>query len=85
MPHIAAPIHIDYYTDVLCVWAWIAQPRLEELNRQWAGRVTIRHRYLDIFGDSHRKIATQWGETDGFEKFGAHVVKSVSPIRKPRG
>ena len=78
MPHIAAPILIDYYTDVLCVWAWIAQPRLEELNRQWAGRVTIRHRYLDIFGDSHRKIAKQWGETDGFEKFGAHVVKSAA-------
>ena len=78
MPHIAAPILIDYYTDVLCVWAWIAQPRLEELNRQWTGRVTIRHRYLDIFGDSHRKIAKQWGETDGFEKFGAHVVKSAA-------
>ena len=78
MPHISAPILIDYYTDVLCVWAWIAQPRLEELNRQWAGRVAIRHRYLDIFGDSHRKIAKQWGEADGFEKFGAHVVKSAA-------
>ena len=44
MPHTTASIHIDYYTDVLCVWAWIAQPRLEELNRQWAGRVTIRPR-----------------------------------------
>ena len=80
MSHTTAPIHIDYYTDVLCVWAWIAQPRLEELNRQWAGRVTIRHRYLDIFGDSHRKITRQWGEADGFEKFGAHVVKSVAPF-----
>ena len=80
MSHTTAPIHIDYYTDVLCVWAWIAQPRLDELNRQWAGRVTIRHRYLDIFGDSHRKIAKQWGEADGFEKFGAHVVKSVTPF-----
>jgi len=80
MPHIAAPIHIDYYTDVLCVWAWIAQPRLEELNRQWAGKVTIRHCYLDIFGDSHSKISKQWGESDGFERFGAHVVKSAAPF-----
>ncbi len=80
MPRTAAPVHIDYYSDVLCVWAWIAQPRLEEVNRQWAGKVTIRHRYLDIFGDSHRKIARQWGETDGFEKFGAHVVKSAAPF-----
>lgn len=74
----AAPILIDYYTDVLCVWAWIAQPRLEELSYQWAERVAIRHRYIDVFGDSHRKIANQWGEADGFEKFGAHVVKSAA-------
>ena len=25
------PIVIDYYTDVLCVWAWIAQRRIDEL------------------------------------------------------
>ena len=75
-----SPILIDYYTDVLCVWAWIAQPRLEELNRQWAGKVTIRHCYLDIFGDSHSKISKQWGESDGFERFGAHVVKSAAPF-----
>lgn len=74
----STPILIDYYTDVLCVWAWIAQPRLEELNRQWGDRIIIRHRFVDIFGDSHRKIAKQWGETDGFEKFGVHVVKSAA-------
>ena len=28
-------ITIDYYTDILCVWAWISQPRLNELNEKW--------------------------------------------------
>lgn len=42
---------IDYYTDMLCVWAWIAQPRLEELQRQWGKQIEVRHRYVDIFGD----------------------------------
>ena len=32
---VLSPALIDYYTDVLCVWAWIAQPRLDELQRQW--------------------------------------------------
>jgi predicted DsbA family dithiol-disulfide isomerase len=75
-----APIVIDYFTDVLCVWAWIAQPRLEELQRQYGGEIKIRHRYVDIFGDSHKKIREQWGETDGFEKFSSHVVKSAEPF-----
>lgn len=74
------PIYIDYYTDVLCIWALIAQPRLEELHSQWGSRVVIRHRYVDIFGDAHGKIARQWGEDDGFQMFAEHVAKSVAPF-----
>ena len=71
---------VDYYTDILCVWAWIAQPRLEELQRQWGFKITIRHRYVDIFGDSHNKILRKWGQNDGFEKFSAHVASSAIPF-----
>lgn len=74
-----ATIVIDYYSDVLCVWAWIAQPRLDEVHTQWGRYIKIRHRYVDIFGDSHRKIKRQWGETDGFEKFRRHVTQSAAP------
>ncbi len=73
-----APITIDYYTDLLCVWAWIAQARLEEVHRQWGDQVSVRHRYVDIFGDSHSKIPAQWGEADGFAKFGAHVASAAA-------
>ena len=71
-------ITIDYFTDVLCVWAWISQPRLQELNERWEGRVTVRHRYLDIFGDAHRKIRETWGGDDGFANFSAHVHESAA-------
>ena len=75
-------VQIDYYTDVLCVWAWIAQPRLEELQRQWGDQLKIRHRYVDIFGDCHGKIPESWGASDGFERFSAHVAKSVSAFEE---
>ena len=71
-------IFIDYYTDALCVWAWIAQPRLEELQRQWGDRLGVRHRCVDVFGDSHSKIRRQWGAQDGFERFSSHVTESAS-------
>jgi len=73
-------IQIDYYTDVLCVWAWIAQARLEEVERQWGSRVSVRHRYVDIFGDTHSKIPRQWGERGGFEGFADHVRESAAPF-----
>jgi len=72
------PIHIDYYSDVLCVWAWIAQARLDEVNRQWGEQITVRHRFVDIFGDCYNKIPRQWGQTDGFDKFGEHVINSAA-------
>ena len=71
---------IDYYSDVLCVWAWIAQPRLEEVQRQWGSKVEICHRYIDVFGDSHNKILRQWGSSNGFEKFSAHAAASAAPF-----
>jgi predicted DsbA family dithiol-disulfide isomerase len=71
---------IDYYTDILCVWAWIAQPRLEELQKQWGQQIQVRHRYVDIFGDAHTKIQQRWGQDIGFSKFHAHVVDSAEPF-----
>ena len=75
-----SPIVIDYYSDVLCVWAWIAQPRLEEISRQWGTQVVVRHHFVDIFGDCHRKIPEQWGKEDGFTKFAEHVHHSAEPF-----
>lgn len=74
------PTVIDYYTDILCVWAWIAQPRLEELQRQWGQQIEVRHRYVDVFGDAHSKITQRWGASDGFAKFNAHIAHSAEPF-----
>ena len=72
------PIQIDYFTDVLCIWAWIAQARLDEVNRQWGDKISISHRYVDIFGDCFHKIPAKWGAKDGFQIFGAHVAESAA-------
>ena len=67
---------VDYYTDVLCVWAWIAQPRLDNLCREWGDGVTVRYRYVDVFGDAHTKIKGKWGQQDGFDRFAEHVEQA---------
>ncbi len=67
---------VDYYTDVLCVWAWIAQPRLEKLCDEWRDQLTVRYRYVDVFGDAHTKIHGKWGAQDGFDRFAEHVQQA---------
>lgn len=72
------PLIIEYYTDILCVWAWIAQRRIDELNNQLGDRIELRHHYLDVFGDAVNKIPKQWQERGGYHGFSAHVVESAS-------
>ena len=56
------PLTIEYYTDVLCVWAWIAQRRIEELVARSGNQIQFVHRYIDLFGDSATRIQEQWAE-----------------------
>ncbi|WP_207061544.1 DsbA family protein [Motiliproteus sp. SC1-56] len=70
---------IDYYSDILCVWAWIAQKRVEELDRQWGSQVAIRSRFIDVFGDAHGRLHKQWQDRGGFEGFAEHVVNAAAP------
>ena len=72
-------VTIEYYSDVLCIWAWIAQRRLDELNQQLGDKVEIRYRYMNIFGDVHHKMKSQWQDRGGFSGFAQHVKHSAEP------
>ncbi len=71
------PVAIDYYSDILCVWAWIAQRRVDELTQQYGNKIRLRYRYINIFGDTSAKMDTQWSDRGSFEGFGKHVHDSV--------
>ena len=71
------PLIIDYYTDILCVWAWIAQRRIDELNQKLGNDIDIRHHYVDVFGDVQTKMDTQWAQKGGYSGFAEHVQKSA--------
>ncbi|NOZ41826.1 MAG: disulfide bond formation protein DsbA [Alphaproteobacteria bacterium] len=74
-----SPLVIDYYTDILCVWAWIAQRRNDELEDQWGNKIDLRPHWLDIFGDTATRIGKQWQDRGGYNGFGKHVLDSSSP------
>ncbi|GAB5450832.1 MAG: hypothetical protein Hals2KO_11600 [Halioglobus sp.] len=70
-------LSVNYFSDVLCVWAWIAQRRVEELSAQFGDSITIVHRYMDIFGAVDQKMDNQWGQRGGYDGFAAHVSDAV--------
>jgi predicted DsbA family dithiol-disulfide isomerase len=71
------PLIIDYYTDILCVWAWIAQRRIDELNSQLGDKIELRYHYVDVFGDVDKKIEAQWKQQGGYQGFAKHVQESA--------
>ena len=72
------PLAIDYYTDMLCVWAWIAQRRIEELETQWGDRIELAHHCVNVFADTAEKMARQWGDRGGYDGFADHVQASAA-------
>ncbi|MBQ0720574.1 MAG: DsbA family protein [Gammaproteobacteria bacterium] len=73
-----SPLVIDYYSDVLCVWAWIAQRRIDELKQSFGDDLEFRYRYVDIFGDTQAKMAGLWQQKGGYEGFAQHVQNSAN-------
>lgn len=73
------PLVIDYFSDVLCIWAWIAQRRIEEMKEEWGEQVLLRRHYINLFGDTKTRMAKQWGARGGYEGFGRHVQDAAAP------
>ena len=72
-------ITIDYFSDILCVWAWISQRRVDELNKHFENKIDIRYQFIDIFGDTNTRIEKQWANKGTYNGFGDHVIKSAAP------
>lgn len=68
---------ISYFSDVLCVWAYAAQIKLDELRRQFGGTLSVQYHFLPLFGDVAGHIETNWGKRGGAEGY-AQNVKQVA-------
>jgi predicted DsbA family dithiol-disulfide isomerase len=66
-------IRILHFSDVLCVWAYVAQVRMEELKGNFGDRVAIEYYFTSIFGDAHRKLEARWRDRGGIAAYGQHV------------
>lgn len=69
------PITIDYFTDILCIWAYIGQVRITELQTEFTNQIKIQPRYFPVFGHTQEKFSTQWANKGGVSAYATHVQK----------
>jgi predicted DsbA family dithiol-disulfide isomerase len=66
-------VPIDHYSDVLCIWAYCAQIRLDELRATFGDRVSLRYRFVPVFASTARKFGVGWADRGGFSGYARHV------------
>lgn len=69
----AAPIRIHYFSDILCVWAYLAQIRLDELIKNYSSEIEISYNFMPVFGCTENRIGSGWKDKGGFEGFSKHT------------
>ncbi len=64
---------VSYFSDVLCVWAYSAQIKLDELRRQFGDQVQVEYRFLRLFGDVAARMEAGWADEGGAAGYARHV------------
>ncbi|MFZ1539712.1 MAG: DsbA family protein [Chromatiaceae bacterium] len=68
-----AALTISYFSDVLCVWAYAAQIKLDELRRQFGDQIRLEYHFLPLFGDVSAHIDDGWADRGGAAGYARHV------------
>ena len=66
-------VEITYFSDVLCIWAYVAQARIDAVKEKFGDTVRIEHRFCSVFGDTGRKITSTWKDKGGYDGFNSHL------------
>ena len=76
-------IKIEYFSDVLCIWAYSGQVRMDELKHEFGNQIEIDYRFVPIFGAGKQHVENTWKDEGGVSGFNQHlqdVAKNWSHI-----
>src|SRR5450759_5742596 len=66
-------VEVTYFSDVLCIWAYASQARVEAVKEKFGDAVRIKHQFCSVFGDTAGKIASTWNDRGGYDGFNSHL------------
>ncbi|MGA1179749.1 MAG: DsbA family oxidoreductase [Marivivens sp.] len=69
---------VQHYSDVLCIWAYVAHVRLEEATRKFDDKVDFAMHFVPVFPDAIGKLEKGWAGRGGIDAYGDHVEKVAS-------
>jgi len=76
-------VEFSCFTDILCVWSYVAEIRMNELREQFTDRINITYHFITLFGCTQRRIDKGWenkGGYAGFADYVSNVCKEFSHV-----
>lgn len=65
---------ILHFSDVLCIFAYVAQARVEELERSFGDAIDVAYHFCSVFGEPERRFADKFREQGGVQGYNRHVL-----------
>jgi predicted DsbA family dithiol-disulfide isomerase len=69
-------VRVQHFSDVLCVWAYVGQVRVDQLLTSFGDQVAVDYHFLDVFGDL-ANVESKWRDRGGLAAYCEHVKKVV--------
>ena len=67
-------VQISYFSDILCVWAYLSQIRVDELKEKFGKKLEIRYHFITLFGCTPARIGKGWQAKGGYDGFCRHIL-----------
>ncbi|MFT5356085.1 MAG: putative DsbA family dithiol-disulfide isomerase [Polyangiales bacterium] len=74
----AHTVNIQYFSDVLCAWAYVGQARLNELESHFGDEVVTDSHFMTVFGDARGKLEARWRDRGGLAAYAEHVRSVIA-------
>lgn len=69
---------VTYFSDVLCIWAYVSQVRLDQLAAEYGDRITIEEKFCSVFPDARTKTSNTWKDKGGYDAMNKVFQKIAS-------
>jgi predicted DsbA family dithiol-disulfide isomerase len=66
-------VEITYFSDVLCIWVYASQARIDAVKDTFGDAVRMEPRFCSVFADTAGKIASAWKDKGGYAGFNSHL------------
>ncbi len=74
-------VSILYFSDVLCIWAYLAQIRMDELKKKFGDKINVELHFIPVFGSVKSKMEANWKDRGGVRAYGKWVFETATKFK----